>query len=529
MTIMHELELKFAVPSYTQNSLKKQIDTKTAHQQRLCAYYFDTPDQALAKVGIALRIRYENQQWVQTLKTAGDGIAKRIELNAALALTADPDTLDINTLKPNLALIDHPQVQQQLMHIMPSPQLTRALTIQYFTDVARTTRVVKKNNSSIEIAYDLGKVCQGAQTANPDAAVTPTPNDVARIHEIEFELLDGEVADLIDVAKTWCKRYKLSLSTVTKAQRGSLLLANQTYAAPVKADLTKLQLNPRISEFAFLQAVINNCLLQILPNATAIAEGSDDGNLVHQLRVGIRRLRTVLKVFKFAPTYVDPNWLLVLKQTFSILGEYRDQEILQTKTQPMLETVGAPPVSWSTKVPIMPIDAVRANDFQIVLLELIGFTHLPAPKNNPKAKPTVRKKLKKLFNRVAVTSEHFAKLDTESQHSVRKNLKTLRYISEFAAPLFLTTKTKKTTKNKKPHHRAKNTSKLTAFLQYLEPAQDVLGEYNDNVVGHARYLEKSKTDASALFAVGWFCGREQASAEHCATSLKTVKNAPVFW
>ena len=158
MTIMHELELKFAVPSYTQNSLKKQIDTKTAHQQRLCAYYFDTPDQALAKVGIALRIRYENQQWVQTLKTAGDGIAKRIELNAALALTADPDTLDINTLKPNLALIDHPQVQQQLMHIMPSPQLTRALTIQYFTDVARTTRVVKKNNSSIEIAYDLGKV-----------------------------------------------------------------------------------------------------------------------------------------------------------------------------------------------------------------------------------------------------------------------------------------------------------------------------------------------------------------------------------
>ena len=42
-------------------------------------------------------------------------------------------------------------------------------------------------------------------------------------------------------------------------------------------------------------------------------------------------------------------------------------------------------------------------------------------------------------------------------------------------------------------------------------------------------LEKAKTDPNALFAVGWFSGREQASAEQCAVSLKTVKNAPKFW
>jgi triphosphatase len=65
---------------------------------------------------------------------------------------------------------------------------------------------------------------------------------------------------------------------------------------------------------------------------------------------------------------------MVLKQTFSLLGEYRDKEILQIKTQPLLESVGAPHVEWSTAIDIMPIDAVRANDFQILLLELIGFT-----------------------------------------------------------------------------------------------------------------------------------------------------------
>ena len=515
---MHELELKFAVPSYQQSVLRKNIDTKTAQQQRLSAYYFDTPNQDLAKQGIALRIRFEDSQWVQTLKTAGDGVAKRVELNTVLSLTGTPDTLDVSSLVPDVSLITEPAVVAQLTSIMPLDELAQALTVQYFTDVQRTSRQIKKNNSRIEIAYDIGKVGIGSLTSRKSANNHGlTQSD---IHEIEFELLEGDPSDLIEVAKTWCKKYKLYLSTVTKAQRGSLLLANKQFAQPVKADLAVLQLHKGISQFAFLQAVVNNCLVQILPNASAIAEGSPDGNLVHQLRVGIRRLRTALKHFKFAQDYIDPNWLMVLKQTFSLLGEYRDKEILQIKTQPLLESVGAPHVEWSTAVDIMPIDAVRANDFQILLLELIGFTHLPVPADNPKAKATVAKKLEKLFTAIAVASDKFASLDTESQHGVRKDLKSLRYVSEFAAPLFASQ-----TNGKK----GKKAAELNAFLQYLEPAQDVLGEYNDNVVGHANYLEKAKTDPNALFAVGWFSGREQASAEQCAVSLKTVKNAPKFW
>ena len=515
---MHELELKFAVPSYQQSVLRKNIDTKTAQQQRLSAYYFDTPNQDLAKKGIALRIRFEDSQWVQTLKTAGDGVAKRVELNTVLSLTGTPDTLDVSSLVPDISLITEQAVVAQLTSIMPLDELPQALTVQYFTDVQRTSRQIKKNNSRIEIAYDIGKVGIGhLNSQKPANNPGLTQSD---IHEIEFELLEGDPSDLIEVAKTWCKKYKLYLSTVTKAQRGSLLLANKQFAEPVKADLAVLQLHKGISQFAFLQAVVNNCLVQILPNASAIAEGSPDGNLVHQLRVGIRRLRTALKHFKFAQDYIDPNWLMVLKQTFSLLGEYRDKEILQIKTQPLLEAVGAPHVEWSTAVDIMPIDAVRANDFQILLLELIGFTHLPVPADSPKAKATVAKKLEKLFTAIAAASDKFASLDTESQHGVRKDLKSLRYVSEFAAPLFASQNNGK---------KGKKATKLNAFLQYLEPAQDVLGEYNDNVVGHANYLEKAKTDPNALFAVGWFSGREQASAEQCAVSLKTVKNAPKFW
>lgn len=524
---MHELELKFSVPNFTQVALDKQMSHKTAQRERLSAYYFDTPEHDLAKHGIALRIRYEDNQWVQTLKTQGDGVAKRVELNNILELTSTPSDIDLTSLSINLALIDNGMVSKQLAQIMPIEQLQAALVIQYYTDIERTSRIIKKNTSRIEIAYDRGIVGILASKTTDNSKTSPLKQ--YDIHEIEFELLEGNVNDLVDVAKTWCKRYKLYLSTITKAHRGNLLLANQTFAPPTKADLSLLNLDKNVSQFDFLQQVVNNCLAQILPNASAISEGSLDGNHVHQLRVGIRRLRTALKTFKnfaaHANYQIDPNCITVLKQTFGILGEYRDREILKFKTQPMLEAQGSPHVEWSTDVGIMPIDAVRANDFQIVLLDLIALTHLPISitekiNQSSKAKPILAKKLEKLFNTIVKASDNFAQLDVEQQHDIRKDLKTLRYVSEFAAPLF---------KGNSKIKKGKKQTRLDAFLRYLEPAQAVLGDYNDNVVGHAYYQQKATQDPKALFAVGWFGGQASHSAEVCAISLKTLKNAPKFW
>ena len=523
---MYEIELKFCVPEFTQANLDKQVRTKTATQQRLAAYYFDTADRALAKAGMALRVRFENGNWVQTLKTAGDGVAKRGEFNQVRNLAPHADA---STIRPDLTVFDAPEAQAALARIMPLADLDHALQLQYLTDVTRTQRCIKKNASQIELAYDVGTIAKG--TADAD--------DQRALHELEFELLNDEpngLSDLVEVAKVWCKRHKLYLSTVTKAERGGLLLAGKRYPAATKADLSQLTFTSDISQFAFLQHVVNNCLAQILPNASAIADGSPDGNHVHQLRVGIRRLRTALKIFKNFTDAIDPNWILVLKHTFSLLGEYRDREILQIKTQPMLEAQGAPHVEWTFDgIDVLPIDAVRANDFQIVLLELIKFAHLPAPADSPAARPAVRKKLKKLFKKIAIASEHYATLDTDQQHDVRKDLKTLRYVSEFAAPLFVEndkaekTKTDKSKGKANASAKGKKPAKLAAFLQYLEPAQDMLGEYNDNVVGQAHYAARAATDPNALFAVGWFSGRQAESAARCALSLQGIKNAPVFW
>lgn len=500
---MHEIELKFLVPDYKVDALMRQANIKSSETSQLAAHYFDTAEQQLAETGIALRIRKEDDDWVQTIKAGGDGMAARLEHNYILDTDATEQAIAENRLMPDLTVYKDSEIAESLKDFKLK-KLADSLVRLYVTDVHRLTRLIQKDDNVIEMAYDTGKVIHGEDK-----------NLSSEINEIEFELLEGDISYLFEVAKTWCKRYKLCLSTVTKAERGGLLLAQKQHADAVKSDLKQLTVHADMSQPQFMRAVVHNCMLQILPNASAIAAGSTDGNHVHQLRVGIRRLRTVLKFFRDFCDEINHDWIEVLKQTFSLLGDYRDREILQIKTQPFLEQHGAPVIDWSSareSLKVMPVDAVRANDFQLTLLELIEYSMSPVccQENTQAAKPQVTKILSKLFNKITQASEHFASLDVDSQHEVRKRLKSLRYICEFAAPMYKKKQTKR-------------------FLQYLEPAQDVLGEYNDSMVGHSFYLQKTAADPKAWFAVGYFTAQEEHSARDCAICLETISNAPIFW
>ncbi|WP_131667552.1 CYTH and CHAD domain-containing protein [Psychrobacter pygoscelis] len=500
---MQEIELKFLVPEYKVEALMRQANIKSSETSQLAAHYFDTPEQSLAKAGVALRIRKEGEDWVQTIKAAGDGMVARLEHNHILDKEATEQAINDGELLPDLSVYEEVETASALKDFKLN-KLAKNLLCQYVTDVKRITRFIKKDGNVIEVAYDTGVVTHGEDDSQH-----------SDVKEIEFELVQGDTNYLFEVAKTWCKRYKLCVSTVTKAERGGLLLANKDHVDAVKSDLSQLNIDSGMSQAAFMRAVVHNCMLQILPNASAIAAGSEDGNHVHQLRVGIRRLRTALKFFEGFSDSINNDWTPVLKQTFSLLGEYRDREILQVKTQPMLEEHGAPFVDWSPEresLKVMPIDAVRANDFQLTLLELIEFSMSPADEDDSSkpAKAKLSKILDKLFGKITKASDHFADLDIEAQHDVRKRLKSLRYISEFAAPMYKKKKTKR-------------------FLKYLEPAQDILGEYNDDLVGHRFYQEKAQSDAAAWFAVGHFGAQEKHAAKECAQSLMTVKDAPTFW
>ena len=539
---MYEIELKFLVPESQLKSLIRQAQVKSSQNTQLAAHYYDTPDQQLAQAGIGLRIRKEGDTWVQTIKAGGDGIAARLEHNAILDNEQVQAMLDNNELVPDLTIYKDTSIAPALEGFKLK-KLAKKLTRQYVTDVQRTTRLLiedskDEDSNSIEMAYDHGKVIHG----NDD-----TQRDL--IQEIEFELVSGDVDFLFTTAKSWCKRYKLCLSTVTKAERGSLLITGQNYSPAVSADLSQIAVDKDSSMPAFIRAAVHNCLLQILPNSSAIVAGSEDNEHVLQLRIGIRRLRAALQAFASFSDELNPEWLLILKQTAKLLGDYRELAYLASHIEPKLQKHGAPTVDWATDIDalkIQPIDAVRANDFQLTLLELIAFT-MSDPSLERQADKLAIDKIAKVLSKQhtkflkaeqGLENEYDASdnslvtdsSDTESfvsqsidsdnsdreqaQHNLRRQLTSLRYISEFATPLL---------------HKKEAKKKTKRWLKQLVKAQKALGKYCDHAQYQQHYQLKSATDANALYGAGWFAALLKNDHKRAKKRLAKVKDNTTFW
>ena len=563
---MQEIELKFLVPESRLKGLMRQARVKSSEVTQLAAHYYDTPDQQLAEAGIGLRIRKEGDAWVQTIKAGGDGIAARLEHNAVLDNEQVQAMLDNNTLMPDLTIYKNTSVAPALAEFKLK-KLAKNLTRLYVTDVERTTRLLVDDsgsdgdaNNHVEMAYDYGEIIHGNDDTQRDA-----------IQEIEFELISGDIDFLFATAKTWCKRYKLCLSTVTKAERGGLLITEQQHSPAVHADLDQLNIDKKISMPAFVRAAVHNCLLQILPNSSAIVAGSEEDDHALQLYIGIVRLQAALQAFASYSDEINPDWLPILKQTATLLNEYRELAHLASHIEPNLQQHGAPTVDWATDMDalkITPKDAISANDFQLTLLELIAFT-MSDPSLEPQADQLAIDKLAKTLskqqaklgkavqklqskkdlgsNNINIESndlkdddlqsvdlddsdlenvesksddiENIDLEDNDSEHELHEQLTTLLYISEFATPLL----DKKKSKKKK----AKNESKR--WLKRLVKAQTALTQYRNHIMYQQRYQLKSETDSNALYGAGWFAAMLTRDHKRSEKRLAKVIDSSIFW
>ncbi|MGP4906352.1 CYTH and CHAD domain-containing protein [Psychrobacter faecalis] len=574
---MQEIELKFLVPESSLKGLMRQANIKSSQLTQLAAHYYDTPDQHLAKAGIGLRIRQEGDAWVQTIKAGGDGIAARLEHNAVLDNKQVQAMLDTDTLMPDLNIYQDSPIASALEPFKLT-KLAKTLTRLYVTDVKRITRLLtdnsdKDSSNQIEMAYDCGAIIHGNDDTQRDS-----------IQEIEFELISGDVDFLFTTAKNWCQRHKLCLSTVTKAERGGLLITGQQHSRAVSANLSDLTDDKDSSRPAFIRAVVHNCLLQILPNSSAIVAGSTDNEHVLQLHNGIQRLLTALKVFKGFSDELNPDWAIVLKQTATLLADYRKFAYLASHIEPYLQEHEAPSVDWSAEIEaakITPIDAVRANDLQLTLLELIAFT-MSDPNLEPQADKRAAHKLRKILDKrykkllkaerklhearnAKVDSKDLTGVNLESMNLESINLEgvkskginlenrepqslqaqdidlpvkdekqaylklyhqleKLRYVSEFAAPLI----DNENLKNKKLSTK-KSEKKSKRFLKRLVKAQQALRQQLDTTYFQQCYQYKASTDSDALYGAGWLNASLIDAQKKTKKRLAKLKSADKFW
>ena len=522
-----EIEFKFQIPADRLKAVEAALRRGTVVRTRLQARYFDTADQALAAAGIVLRLRKEGRRWVQTVKATGDNALHRLEHNVDLGTAGASPSVDPQRHQAT-------PVGDRLAKVLAASEAP--LVERQSTDIVRLTRDVRvtgPGGAVVEMALDVGKVVAFAGT--PEQSESP-------VCELELELKRGDVQGLVSLARRWSQQHGLWFSTVSKAERGARLLAKVEVVPAVKAE------TPRFPEGkdkpdgrAIQQAVVASCLAQMLPNASEIAAGSTDEEQIHQLRIGIRRLRTALRELAGLDAnsglFDATGWEPPLVEAFRALGELRDREQVVKLAQPQLREAGAPefdPLAGGDAAADAPSsgEVVRAPAFQSALVSLIGFTAAaPEPEAAPKAtdetpsapaamslddaRRFLRKRLQHLHKQAVRDGKRFESLDTESQHRVRKRLKRLRYLAEFAASLF--------------DADEKSSSAAERYLKHLRPAQDALGEFNDEAVALALYREAAARDGRAWFAVGWFSARHGVHAKACRKALGGIDDAPRFW
>ncbi|GAA0310851.1 CYTH and CHAD domain-containing protein [Psychrobacter aestuarii] len=493
---MQEIELKFLIPESRLKGMMRQIDVKAAKHTPMRAHYFDTPDQQLAQSGIGLRIRQEGDTWVQTIKAGGAGVVARTEHNAVLDSEQVEAMIAADTLSPNLKMYKHTDIAPALAPFKRK-KLEKALVCQYLTDIERTTRVLKDGHNSIELAYDTGAIIHGQAREQR-----------TQIHEVEFELLSGTPAYLFSTAKKWCKRYKLCLSTVTKAERGSLLLKEKAHSKATHVSISTLDIANDWSVPAYVQALIQHTLLQILPNSSAIVEGSLATEHSWQLYLGLRRLQAIYRAYQPLWSALSNDALPVIIQTANILKEYHDATVLRDDIEPQMSARGAPATDWQAHIDaisITPIDAIEANDFQCLLLDMLALSMQAIDADTEDACPPLQDAIASaLDSQYAKVKEHLTPLlewDTANDGSAEtlaqyqdsaSALLNLYYLSAFAAPC-LPKKAKRWQKTIK-----KSNKHMQRYLQRLEQQ-------------HA-YRNFADEQPDALFAAGWLLADLPSSA-----------------
>jgi len=520
-----EIEFKFEVPPEHLETLRAK-HALGAEEVKLQARYFDTADHALADAGLVLRLRKEGGRWVQTAKAAGRGPLERLEHNVDLGVGSEAPHADLQRHHGT-------RIGRLLEEVVQTPD---PLVETIATDIVRLQRIVQENDSRIEVSLDVGHVT--ASGGEADAKRAP-------VCELELELKAGNMADLAVLARRWTEEHPLWLSTVSKAGRGERLLGKSPTA--VKASSVAFpRRRAHLDGSEVQRLIVSSCLAQMLPNASEIAAGSLDATFVHQLRVGIRRLRTALRELEdLWPGAFDPAWETPLKRAFDALGKSRDRELLQTQMQPRLEELGGPAVDLPPPEPCKPLDqVVRASEFQCLLVELIGFASggscaqgesgargadaesaraippdevgLPQmkgpeePASPSQTRQLLAKRLNSLHKKVARGGKDFPDLSVDEQHRVRKRLKRLRYLAEFVGPLF-------------------RRGRAQEYVEGLEPAQDALGDFNDKHVALVSYRVLTASDPRAWFAVGWLSSTVEVDADTCRVAIQRIAHSDRFW
>ncbi|RQR88251.1 CHAD domain-containing protein [Burkholderia sp. Bp9012] len=288
-------------------------------------------------------------------------------------------------------------------------------------------------------------------------------------------------------------------------------------AGPVKAQL--VDLTGIRTQRAALFALSGDIAAQWLGNEGGVLD-RDDPEFVHQMRVALRRLRTLMRFF---PRFADDQWQdtfgVDLSWLAALLGTVRDWDVFSTESLPALIAADGGSADWDGTLDAARVQAMAARvelrqalhsaryaRLTLGWLEWLSGLALPptdADDDAPSLRRHATKRVRRLFGHL-YASPSLTSLDTAARHQVRIDTKRLRYALEFFASL--------------ASRRTRNETVKT-----LARVQSVLGEANDTIVA-LHHLEQLAAPAYQLgFVRGYGAALEQRAARDAETLLASLR------
>ena len=284
-------------------------------------------------------------------------------------------------------------------------------------------------------------------------------------------------------------------------------------------------------------AILRECAAQVRAHVVAVRAGCGS-EAPHQLRVGLRRLRAALGLFRTAIGGPETDRLAAEARWLAAeVGALRDLDV-------MCEDVVGPEAAAHPDEPgfVRLAEALRTRGDKVradlkrtlagdrvqrFLVDLVAFTETTgepsldvtdtASDTNVSAQVAGTAALERRWRKVRRMARDVDRMDTEARHELRKELKKLRYGAEFLGSLF-------------PQRR------VAVFVQRLKSLQEVFGTLNDAATAAALLAgpgAPAGNDPAAARAAGRVIGTRMAHADHdwvrAQALWRSLERTRPFW
>ena len=495
-----EIELKLAIPRSAWRAVLHHPQLVAAEKlptRKLINIYYDTPDFALRRKGVALRLRKQGRQWLQTVKCAGvvaGGLSTRPEWEYPYG----GERFDFQP-------IDNDELRGWLSR----DKLIRRLQPAFRTTFSRHTwRLAPDKRSTILVMLDRGTIESGS--------------DVETISELELELARGSVRRSVRPRPGSCRR---TCPCARKRHPRPSVASGYSPARPShhKRPRRRHSQPEHCAREAF-NAIGLACVAHIQANEAGVM-ASPHPEFIHQMRVAMRRLRSAMRLF--APVLNDRR----IAETSTSLGKFaaalgatRDWDVLIAEflspvadalpEDPQLDRLVASAAAHRAHAYEHAVAELRRAPYGRLMIDLLDLFHWPATASAVPISEFAENRLLALNRRLRKAAKRAHDLDISALHRLRIAVKRLRYALEFFAPIY-------------------PTKTVRRDLRKLIRLQDDLGLIND-VANAGPRLALCANEHPALHEAvakvgAWYGPRYQVLMSRLPDDMETVVKNHFVW